>query len=476
MKIAFIFTLLLSFSAQADLLARMNLEEAFRLRIEAMVKTYDPDARVLIRFDYRSVQGVLPGTSLTVLDQMPSQVEVSDISKANVEIYTVNVELPPDFNETIYKILPLKKGLIAVQARKLDLKKDAQIVKDINAKTLTEIAAQSVSRITETMIYLFSSLMVLIFIGFAYINQRRMKDFKTQMSLLTNAVAESVSAGGASAYNLNQNQNRPQLQTSSEGLQFKINSLQGLSDGTLLAVLADCYWCAQDAEASWIWRRLDSKRKYQLIERADFLKTYSHYLQNVAEQESALHEDTYYYSPQHYSHLSNEDLALNVQKIPALWHLLSPLRQKYLPISIDQKLKIQRMPSDVLAHDFSNTKQSQARAFKMMASVTYISQADELKILSNPEIVPVELRPQVPTLVWLSQKDTETITKILAKYDARSLATAWIAPEETLKRLEACLPEKKAKVLNSYLTRNAPDRSSDAFRSLYLEGLHNDVA
>lgn len=39
MKIAILFTLLLSATAHADLLARMNLEEAFRQRLETVVKT-----------------------------------------------------------------------------------------------------------------------------------------------------------------------------------------------------------------------------------------------------------------------------------------------------------------------------------------------------------------------------------------------------------------------------------------------------
>lgn len=476
MKIAILFTLLLSATAHADLLARMNLEEAFRQRLETVVKTYDPEGRVLIRFDYRNVQGVLPGTSLSASEQMPSQVDVSDISRANIEIYTVNVDLPEDFNKTVFKILPIPKEVIAVQKRKLDIQKDAQIVKEIDAKSLNEIATQSVNSLTEKMIYLFSSLMALIFLGFAYISQRRMKDFKLQMSLLTSAVAESVTSANAASFSAHASQNRPQTSASAEGLQFKINSLHGLSDETLLAVLSDCYWCAQDTEASWMWRRLDSKRKFSLMGQSDFLKSYSHYLQNITEQESTIYEDSYYYQPQNYSHLNNEDLAACVQKNPSLWHNLSPLRQKYLPISIDQKLQIRISLPDSKSFDFAKLQRSASRSLEVSASVTHISSDDELKILSDPNIVPMDLRSQVPTLVWLAQKDTETITKILAKYDARSLASAWIAPEETLRKLEACLPEKKAKVLRSYLTKSSPDRTSDAFKSLYLEGLHDDVA
>lgn len=476
MKTLIILFILFPLIAQADLLARMNLEEAFRQRIETMAKTYDPDSRVLIRFDYRSMQGSLPGTSLTASNELPARVDISDIVRANIEIYTVNSELPADFSNTIYKILPVPKSVIKINSRKLDIQKDAQIVRDIDAKSLNEIATQSVNNLTEKLIYLFSILMALIFLGFSYISQRRMKDFKAQMSLLTSAVADSVASATGPQLSAISAQNKLPSSESAGNLQFKINSLNGLPDTALLAMLADCYWCERDSEAAWIWRMLESKRKIGLMSGADFLKHYSYYLQGVKDQETSLFEDTYYFHPQSYNHLSNKDLTQLVEKYPFLWHQLSPTRQKYLPLAIESKLRVQTSNPEAHIFDFQSIKPSPTRTLQAMASVTYISHEDELKILSDPLIVPIDLRKQFPTLVWLAQKDSETISKILSKYDARSLAMAWTGPEETLKKLETCLPERKVKILRSYIEKNVPDRSSEIFRSLYLEGLRDDVA
>lgn len=472
MKVLILLICILPICVHADLLARMNLEEAFRQRIETLAKTYDSEARVLIRFDYRNAQGMLPGTSISGTDQLPSQIDVSDIVRAHVEIYTVTADLPEDFNKTVHKLIPIPKDIINVQTRRLDIQKDAQIVKDIDAKTLNEIASRSVDTLTTKMIYLFSSMMLLIFTGCAYISHRRMKDFRAQMSLLTSAVAENA------VPSLGFSPESPLSVAPSYGehLQYRINSLQGLSDQTLIALLSDCYWCHEDGQAAWIWRRLDSKQKYRLIEAHEFLKKYSYSLQGAKEQESSLFEDPFYYHPQNYEHLSNQDLAQVVQKNFSLWHLLSPLRQNQLPLPLEKKLAIRGSSHNVSSYDFSKLPKSSERVLGKESVVTNISLDDEIKILENPEIIPKNQRKYVPTLVWLAQKDSEALKSILAKYDARTLASAWIAPEDTLKKLEACLPERKAKMVRSYLTRSLPTRNSGAFRNLYLEGLHEDAA
>jgi hypothetical protein len=72
--------------------------------------------------------------------------------------------------------------------------------------------------------------------------------------------------------------------------------------------------------------------------------------------------------------------------------------------------------------------------------------------------------------VWLAQKDPETIRSTLEKYDARSLASAWIGPVEILSKLEQSLPEKKAKLLQTYRSKITPSRESAAYQALAKEG------
>jgi hypothetical protein len=90
--------------------------------------------------------------------------------------------------------------------------------------------------------------------------------------------------------------------------------------------------------------------------------------------------------------------------------------------------------------------------------------------------VPVALRENIQTLVWLAQKDDAFIQKTLSRYDARSLASAWVGPEAVLKKLEAQLPEKKLKLLLNYREKTIPSRHSDAYASLVAEGFKNEAA
>jgi hypothetical protein len=105
-----------------------------------------------------------------------------------------------------------------------------------------------------------------------------------------------------------------------------------------------------------------------------------------------------------------------------------------------------------------------------------LSAQDEAALYSNPTLVPEPLKENIRSLIWLAQKDDESIQKTLAKFDARSLAAAWIGPEEVLRKLQNNLPEKKLKMLQTYLEKSAPDRNSPAYQSLVDEGLKHEAA
>ncbi|MNL84237.1 hypothetical protein D3C87_2121440 [compost metagenome] len=78
--------------------------------------------------------------------------------------------------------------------------------------------------------------------------------------------------------------------------------------------------------------------------------------------------------------------------------------------------------------------------------------------------------------MWLCQKPATHVSEVLARFDARTLAEAWIGPTEVLQSLESHLPEKKLKLLNNYRQKTAPSRHSPVFSALVQEGLKNDVA
>ena len=114
----------------------------------------------------------------------------------------------------------------------------------------------------------------------------------------------------------------------------------------------------------------------------------------------------------------------------------------------------------------------------MSATPTWgeLSFNDEAAIFNNPEMVPDTLRSHVKTLAWLALKSPEEIKAVLSQFDTRSLAEAWVGPEEVLKALEAHLPEKKLKLLLVYKEKSNPSRNNDVYQLLVDQGLKREAA
>jgi hypothetical protein len=106
-----------------------------------------------------------------------------------------------------------------------------------------------------------------------------------------------------------------------------------------------------------------------------------------------------------------------------------------------------------------------------MGSWGDLSVEDEVSLLKNPQVVPIALRGQIKSLVWLSLLPEEEIRAKLEQVDAKSLASAWVGPEEMLDRLESFLPERKKELLRNYRQRITAQRDSDSFVWLWEESL-----
>jgi hypothetical protein len=204
------------------------------------------------------------------------------------------------------------------------------------------------------------------------------------------------------------------------------------------------------------------------------MKDYSLYCVDIRPNELSYHEHPYYLAPRGLLWTSQEDLSSQVRKDFSLWHFLSPMRQQNLPLNLEERLTaVQTKPDS--KKSFSEGH-SPLRILEAKLTWKDLSSEDEATLLNHPEMVPVTMRRNIRSLVWLVQKDDVFIQKALARYDARSLALAWIGPEDLLKKLEAHLPEKKLKLLLNYKEKMAPSRSSDAYASLVAEGFKNEAA
>ena len=475
--ILLLFPLLSTTTVHADLLDRMRLEDTLKTRIEDAFRLYDPKAKALIRFDYKTFSGTLPGTSIETQGQVnPYNIESGDINRVTIEIFTDLDEAPAEAKDYVLRVIPIEKSKVFVEYKKLK----TQFPKDIprphlDPEALSTIAQDTMNSMTKTMAGLFGGCL-LLFLGFLFHqNSKKLKEFKQQVQLLTAALSEHASVPAPVA------NNSPAMNTTNSnafnsGGGKDALSLKNLQLESLKELFGDCYWCHEDGYAHWLWKNIESSQKKSLMEQFSLMKNYSLYFVSVSAREMSYHEHPFYLDPQGLLWTSQEDLAAQIRHDYSLWHFLSPMRQQNLPFSLEERLLAIQTKPEGKKSSFDHKQQSPQRTLEAKLAWGEISSEDEAALFQHPEMVPASLRENIQSLVWLAQKDDAFIQKTLSRYDARSLASAWVGPAAVLQKLESQLPEKKLKLLLNYREKTIPSRHSDAYTSLVAEGFKNEAA
>ena len=87
--IILIMIFLLSPLCQADLLDQLTLEQTLQARLQNTFKMYDDSAKIVVRLQFDSFQGILPGTNSADGQKIsPEKIELNDISKVFVDVYS----------------------------------------------------------------------------------------------------------------------------------------------------------------------------------------------------------------------------------------------------------------------------------------------------------------------------------------------------------------------------------------------------
>lgn len=478
-QLLLILTLFTALTVKADLLDRMRLEDTLKNRIEDAFHLYDPKAKALIRFDYKTFNGTLPGTSIETRGEVNTyNIDSGDINRVTIEVFSDLDDVPAEAKEFVLKVIPIEKSKVAIEYKKLK----TQFPKDIprphlDPEALSTIARDTMMSLTKTMGAVFGACLLLCFAFLFHQNSKKLKEFKQQVQLLTTALADH--AGGGSMASPQQTSAASVAKSAgsfgASGGSKDGGSIKNLQLECLKELFADCYWCREDGYAHWLWKNLGSDQKKNLMDQFSLMKDYSLYFVSLEPRELSYHEHPYYLDPQGLLGTSQEDLSEQVRKDFAMWHFLSPMRQQNLPLSLEERLQAAQTKPEG-KKTFAQKQQSPQRVLETKLSWGEISSEDEAALYSHPEMVPVALRENIQSLVWLAQKEEAFIQKTLSRYDARSLASAWVGPEAVLKKLEAQLPEKKLKLLLNYKEKTTPSRSSDAYVSLVAEGFKNEAA
>lgn len=473
MKIFLVLLTLIPGIAFSDLLDRVRLEEALRTRLEQIVQTKDAKARVLARVDYQKFETELPGTSSRGNDFTPSRLELSDIAKLEIDVYTELADIDADTRKLLIESAHVPSNRVKLTVHNVQTPEAAR--RAVEAKDLSEIAEKSVSELTrETRFFLAGmfAMMLLAGAGVWWMAKRRMKEFKDQVILLANAISEG--GGGGARMAPAPSASTPAFRASNSAGPSNERMLKEVPQQAVNELFADCYWTKNDGYAHWLWKNLDSDQRTQALSKLSFMSEYSLSFVSNIPVEQAHHEHPFYISPISCAHLSMIDVDAAVSKDLSIWHKLSPMRQMCSTLPLKSKVKaVATKPA--AAFSWPSTPSTQ-RKLDSKVAFGQISSDDEAALFETPNLAPLELRGNIRSLVWLAQKDEAFIKSVLARFDARSLASAWVGPEVVLKKLEACVPEKKMKLLRMHLEREEPSRDSSVYDSLVQEGLRNEAA
>lgn len=463
----------LSFSAHADLLERIQLEDNIRSRIESVLRPYDKDSKALVRIEFKKYDGVLPGMAMLASDSSsPLKIESTDVDKVWIEIYSQDQTAAKKVEGLIYQQVPVEKARIQLSYKTMEKTPNVTNPFPLDSETFQKVYETTTRSMSWTLVFALVACTVLTFGFFFYQNNVRLREFKAQMTALATAISESSSYSQAIPVNSPKEQSASLV--SPEFASEASQRIENFDSKGLLELFFDCYWCEEDGYAHWLWKQLSFEKQRQLVSEFAPLKNYVTYFVSSEPQALAYHEHPYYLNPSAMKTYSQEQVSAEVKKTPGLWHSVSPMRQERMDLPFADKLKAtQSAPASAFP---ALTTASKPRSFAPTASWGQLRPDDELALFQNPEMVPAALRPHVQSLIWLAHKSDAFVQSVLAQYDARSLASAWVGPQEVLSRLEVQLPEKKRALLKTYLEKTTPSRHSSVYVSLVQEGHREEAA
>lgn len=463
-KIALLFPLF----AQANLLDKVQLEELLQKRLESNLVRHDQDLRVQVKFIYRKPAN-LPGIALSENEEItPSTVTEGDIRSISVEIRTRLPEINKAMEEEIYNLLPIRKSRIKLKYTSLLDKPKTPVTPPVIAKDLWDISKVFSQNLSQLLIAIFAASLLLTLSFALFLHRSWTRNFKDSFGLIAKTMSETSG--------------EEKLQSTANTQDFAENSANreankeeiSLETSGLVEIFADCYWCESDNYAHWLWTRISSVQKRELLTSWPLMRKYSDYFVSKEPQAQTEHLHPYYISPEVLCSYSQDVLQSELKKSPDLWLRLSPLRQKNLHVPISDKLRIVKKGETPPLPKLRNF--SQERSLPLVAALGDLSFQDEKTLIAQPELVPQELRPQFSSLVWLTLQPKDYVESILSQYDAPSLATAWVGDESILSILEECLPEKKRKMVQSYVRKMKPSKKSRVYQELVKAGWHRESA
>jgi hypothetical protein len=471
-----------------------------------VVRANDYDAFVILKLEPKKLDVGLPMTPFTLKDANIASENIWDgVAKVSLTIYSNRIKDSANLRDALGQVVGASKLKLSISFAAMPLIPFSENesggvggqVGDNPAGSSAISIGDPVNRLSSTIssflrdiditafesgiasMYSFVSYLVwaafgigvailIGFLSFTYFGNLAVSRVEKSVSTGVARIVEAIDGGegsGRTGAQRTESQNVAAATKSSN-----LSSIQNLSNESLAALIADCYWSQEDSYAAFIWSRLGFQEKSYLISNLPFMKEYAGYIVEKDQSDAGYDGHSYYLAPLPLNQVSSIDLSQMVESQPSLYGGVSPLRRKSLKLSITQQIRANEI-FEAKVVDFQEILSkmikgpSPFRDLPRQVNIIISSVEDELDILSNSNLSKSVLA-NIPSLIYLSQLPIDQIAHILKDFSARDLASAWIAPPIVLDALRSALPEKKRTLLDSYRESVVARRDSQTFVAL----------
>lgn len=454
--------------------SKLELEKQIQDRVAAVMKGLDESAIISVKIKLRKIKaqsmGFSPNTEVVPLEDGNGLGE-DGIENINIRVLTAKTEIPDWTKKEIDLVAQLDKVPIKVEFITKEVAKTQESPNALISKV--DELMSSMGIIVQSVKFGFFGFLLLVFFSAAFIvwSVRSLSArFENSFGKLFDEKIVPNMNAKSQAKPIESQQKKEQVSASVNDSAQANETISGLPTPSVLSLFTDCYWTENDGYAHFLWSRLTVNQREELLKNWTLDSSYFNYLMEVPETSLSYHLNPFYLnSKPQFETINQVHLYELLEKTEKLVSELSPMRWESLSMPLIKRVELSsfRNQERSLSAVPTINKKSEKRALETKLRITSVSLEDEEVIWKNPSLVPVSLRSEIPTLIWLALAQDSERKKVLNDLDARQLAEAWVGPLEVLAILESDLAPKKLEMVKYFSTSSEPSRDSDSFKYLH---------
>ncbi len=468
-----------------QLFKEVELESTVEQRVLNTLRDFDHDAIVNVDMKQKQIQLSMPSANLLSFAPVPATVESISLY---IEIQTKLDPIPKDLDSIIRQKLQIGNADVVIKYIPTPLElleKKTSLRNEEWANQKNHYLGMLQSLVPKEGLAWWSAVLAGALVAFAF---GLAMLFRWAMRSASEPLRKSLEGAFQNQGALRAPPPRPALPdvvrshaSDAPLVSFDDQGFENFPLHSLEALFSDCYWCEEDAYASYLWSLLTPSVRLQLFQKGEVESDYFKFIQSVQPEKEAYHLHPTYLKPASILRLSQADLSLWIAKHPEAYGYLSPIRRKHLNLSLEQRLKMGKQA--VVAEDalpLPPSKASKKRLLRVSDRIETLADTDEVFLWQNIEDISVDHIREVPSLIWMKKFSEAEIKEFLGQFSAIELGIGLVGPGEFRSWVLSHVPEKKRELIESYGEKQTATRASDEFEVIYhklleeLEAIHGE--